>query len=632
MPSAGRDRSTRETMAASAPGPAGREGADGVGEGPPGSGSRGRRSLARQVAAARLWLPLAIVGIVLLFELVVLPRLPLGATPAVRIAFYGQIGPIVTFMTLNWIAQEVRARERAQGQLAATYHELQDSHDLLAGIQRVTERFAGASDLEDAVRAAAAGVREVTGAEAAAVILGEGHHELTDHEGLDDHLMEIVRERDARLRAAGGPLDARPTDLGGRWLLSAPLRLGERVDGSIHAVFREPPGTRSREGFGILAGEFASVAEAVRTRMRDLLTLFDVDRSIRAEGNLSRLLSALLERTMRRVGATRGAVYLADGGDLLKAQVVRGTDGASALRTGVGRLGRAAARGEPLLLDGLDEGVRREAEPLLNDARCLAVLPLRSDRELLGLVLLAHDEPDGIRAHQLPFLALLAGQVSLALRNARAYLHSEELAISDERTRIAREIHDGVAQSLAFAALKIDLGRRLLPQDPARAQDELVLAADTVRESIREVRRSIFALRPVDLERHGLVETLKRYVSDFSQQNGLGADVEVGPLPELDVRNEAVLFRIFQEATHNVAKHARARHMSVRLGTDERGRAFVVVSDDGVGFDVASASDRVTSAGGLGLRQMRERVESRGGAFRVDSRPGEGTTVQASVP
>jgi signal transduction histidine kinase len=232
----------------------------------------------------------------------------------------------------------------------------------------------------------------------------------------------------------------------------------------------------------------------------------------------------------------------------------------------------------------------------------------------------------------LPFMGLVAGQVSLAIRNASAYLQSEELAISEERSRIAREIHDGVAQMLAFTALKLDLVQRLMAKDPAKASAELGQAKETVRESIREVRRSIFALRPVDLERFGFAETVRRYALDFGQQNDVKVEVSFGPLPDLSLKSEAVLFRIFQEAMHNVAKHAKAQNVEVRLGTTEDGMAFVAVRDDGVGFDVDQVSDRVTSAGGLGIKQMRERVEARGGRLEIDAAPARGTELYAAVP
>jgi len=247
-------------------------------------------------------------------------------------------------------------------------------------------------------------------------------------------------------------------------------------------------------------------------------------------------------------------------------------------------------------------------------------------------VVLTHSDPDHFDAANLPFLGLLANQVSLAVRNANAYLHSEELAIAEERARIAREIHDGVAQSLAFTALKLDLVARLMARDTAKAVSELDAAKDTVRETIKEVRRSIFALRPVDLERHGFLETVRRYAIDFGQQNDVHVRLELGDLPELGLKSEAVLFRIFQEAMNNVAKHAAARTVDVRVGSDGGRMAFISVEDDGRGFDPVQVGDRVTSAGGLGLRQMRERVQARGGRFEIDSEPGRGTRVLAAVP
>lgn len=164
------------------------------------------------------------------------------------------------------------------------------------------------------------------------------------------------------------------------------------------------------------------------------------------------------------------------------------------------------------------------------------------------------------------------------------------------------------------------------------ARRELDQVKVSVRESIKEIRRSIFALRPVDLERHGFVETVRRYAMDFGQQNDVKVTLEAGEVPKLSIKSEAVLFRIFQEAMHNVAKHARARNVSVQLGTDDSGMAFVRIVDDGVGFELSDVSDRVSSAGGLGLRQMRERVAARGGRLDIDTATGAGTRLFAAVP
>jgi len=284
------------------------------------------------------------------------------------------------------------------------------------------------------------------------------------------------------------------------------------------------------------------------------------------------------------------------------------------------------------VLQRLSAEERAGAGPLLKGAGSVLALPLLADDQLLGVTVLVHPDEEHFDRSTIPYLGLLASQVSLAVRNATAYLQSEELAITEERSRIAREIHDGVAQLLAFSALKLDLVERFLDKDLSKARLELEQAKSTVRETIREVRRSIFALRPVDLERYGFVETVKRYAADFGQQNEVRVSLEIGDVGELSVKSEGVLFRIFQEAMHNVAKHARAGLVEVRLGTDEHGMAYVSVRDDGAGFDPEAVGDRVTSAGGLGLKQMRERVEGRGGRLTIESAPGQGTTVCAAVP
>ncbi|MEJ2287695.1 MAG: GAF domain-containing sensor histidine kinase [Deinococcales bacterium] len=592
-------------------------------------------SLYDQVRLARLWLPLTIVGVVLLHQLVVVP---LGGERYqfwAQLLFYSILGPLATFVTLNWIATEVRLREQAQDELARLFDQLRSSHELLTAIQQVTEQFAAATDLEAALGAASRGIRDVTGASAVAVLVGPPQFGVTSGVGLSSEHERDAIERDRALR--DHQRRGERTRIGGRdgWVLTMPLTWGGNLEGSLHAYYESDPDDRQREAFSILTSEFSAAAEATRSRTRDLLTLFDVDRSIRAEGNLERLLRTLLVQMMSRVEARMGGVYLLDGGNLLQLRSAEGPpQGAASLpvRLGEGLVGRSARSREPRIVSRLSQADRAEGGPLLAGAGSAVTLPLHAEEGLFGLVVLTHPDPDHFDAANLPFLGLLASQVSLAVRNANAYLHSEELAIAEERARIAREIHDGVAQSLAFTALKLDLVTRLLSRDEAKAVAELDAAKDTVRETIKEVRRSIFALRPVDLERYGFLETVRRYAIDFGQQNDVHVRLELGDLPDLGIKSEAVLFRIFQEAMNNVAKHASARTVDIRVGADGDAMAFISVQDDGKGFDPITVGDRVTSAGGLGLRQMRERVQARGGRFEIESEPGRGTRVLAAVP
>jgi len=326
-----------------------------------------------------------------------------------------------------------------------------------------------------------------------------------------------------------------------------------------------------------------------------------------------------------RVGAQSRAAYLTDADGLLRLEYA--ADDESSVRTGgkvpafVQRVGK---EGVPVMASAA------EANGVLEGTRSALGLPMRGDDGLVGVIVLGASREGAFSGMRVPLLALLASQATLAVRNARAYLHSEEVATQEERSRIAREIHDGVAQSLAFCAIRLDLVERQIATQPEKAVQEVRAASALLREQIREVRRSIFALRPIDLERYGLLETVRRYVLDFGEQNSLRAGLNVEGEVSLAPGDEAVIFRILQESLNNVAKHARASSVEVVL----RGGAKVslCVQDDGQGFDPAQVSGRVSSVGGLGLIQMRERIEARGGLYRVVSEPGRGTRVEATLP
>lgn len=596
--------------------------------------SRQHGSFYPQLKLARLWLPALIVAVVLAWQFLVVPLGGQSWRFWSNLLFYSILGPAVTFVVLDWIATEVKLREEAQARLSSLYAELQDSHELLAGIQQVTESFAASTDLEATLAAAGRGITRVAGAVGAFVNLDVLGVQLTDTFHLPPPVARLAVELQDRY--SDSPQQLVRVDGKEWWVLSNPVVWGGRRSGVLQGWYSQPADARQQEAFSIIASEFSGAAEAAGARMRDLTALVAVDRSMRAEGNLSRLLDLLLKSMTERTHARVAGIYLAEEGGLLHLAAVRGTTQPAQplpIVPGTGVLGSVARERETLLDNRIADrqGAANESV-LLADAGSVLVLPLQSDGMLLGLIILVHPEPDHFAASGIPLLELMAGQVSWAVRNARAYLHSEELAIAEERARIAREIHDGVAQSLAFSALKLDLVERLMEKEPAKAAAELAVTRSTIRELIKEVRRSIFALRPVDLERHGFTETIRRYTLDFGQQNDVQVEAAIGETQGLTLRSETILFRIFQEAMNNVAKHAQARTVRVEVGTNHSGAVFICVSDDGIGFDKTSVGDRVSSMGGLGLRQMRERVLAQGGSLQISTEPGKGTSVYAELP
>ena len=215
-----------------------------------------------------------------------------------------------------------------------------------------------------------------------------------------------------------------------------------------------------------------------------------------------------------------------------------------------------------------------------------------------------------------------------ALRRLEAQLVERERALAgaQERERLARELHDGLAQDLWLAKLK---ATRLAAQPDlgpeARAlSDEVTLAVDA---GIAEARHAVAAMRLPAETNGGLRELLERSLEDFEDRFGLGVEVDFGPdLPALSARTEAETLRIVHEALTNVRRHADATVVRVRASVDD-GRLVLEIRDNGRGFDLGSVGDTA-----YGLAGMRERAAIIGGEIEIDSAPGKGTCVRLGVP
>lgn len=201
-------------------------------------------------------------------------------------------------------------------------------------------------------------------------------------------------------------------------------------------------------------------------------------------------------------------------------------------------------------------------------------------------------------------------------------------AQEEERKRVAREIHDGPAQSLANLVLRTEICERLLAQDIDEALKELGELKKTAKGSLTELRRIIFDLRPMALDDLGLVPALRRYLEDLRDRLGLPVELVIlGEEVRLDLNQEVTLFRLAQEAVNNARKHAQAKEIRVRLEFAPLA-ATLVVEDDGRGFIPSETG----SLAGFGLLGMRERAELVDGDFEVTSALGEGTRIRVRVP
>jgi PAS domain S-box-containing protein len=220
-----------------------------------------------------------------------------------------------------------------------------------------------------------------------------------------------------------------------------------------------------------------------------------------------------------------------------------------------------------------------------------------------------------------------------AERNRR----SEEETIAAERRRIAQEIHDGLGQSLAALRFRVRQWHKLVDSNPEQMHIELDELREILSDSIINVRRSIFALRPIALEEQGFFPTLRQFTTGFGEHYQMRVNLQVSGQEHVPASLELALFRIIQESLNNVGKHAQASAVWITLDletTDDvplTPTISLTIRDDGVGFDPASL-DQAAQLGHLGLKQMRERVEQINGTFAIQSQLDQGTEIKIILP
>src|SRR5262249_18515445 len=222
-------------------------------------------------------------------------------------------------------------------------------------------------------------------------------------------------------------------------------------------------------------------------------------------------------------------------------------------------------------------------------------------------------------------------QLGIAVERARLHARAGLLATAEERTRLARELHDSLAQSLTAVTLQLEAADALATRSPEKTQKKVQEALRLTREALGETRRVVHNLRAGALQGKPLPEALRELGASYGRTYGLKATVtSEGPAGRLTPHLEDGLFRIAQEALNNTVKHARARSVRIRLKVGPES-ARLTVQDDGQGFDPEHC-DEADTREHFGLVGMRERARLLGGTLHIQSAPGVGTRIEATVP
>jgi signal transduction histidine kinase len=263
------------------------------------------------------------------------------------------------------------------------------------------------------------------------------------------------------------------------------------------------------------------------------------------------------------------------------------------------------------------------------DVQSAVIVSLCLNEEPLGAFWLTRVANDPFSELDMVRLAHLADQAVIAIEHAMLMDRLQSLAVIEERGRIAREMHDGLAQVLGYLSLETQTLEALVKQgNLTDTLAELRRARVQINEAQADVRENILSLRTTLADHLGLMAGLRQYVEAFGTQTGINVQLVSEPSPDLSLSSlaEAQLVRIVQEALTNVRKHSRAQHAQIRLNT-RAGRLCVSICDDGVGFDAT-----LLPRGHFGLQTMRERAESVGGGMTITSHPNEGTQIEVWLP
>ena len=360
--------------------------------------------------------------------------------------------------------------------------------------------------------------------------------------------------------------------------------------------------------------------------------------SVTRQMSVRDVLQVIVRSARSLVGARYAALGVPDEGDSFAEFVVDGISPAEQRAIGPlprrhGMLGVLLDEGKPERLADIRADPRFEGWPAAHPrmSHFLGV-PVRDGDQILGIIFAANKTSAAAAGHGFTerdeeILSLFAAHAAIALTNARLYERSRELSVMQERSRLARDLHDAVTQKLfgirAHARAAAVLADRM-PLDPERVKAEIDAVGTLGKQAHAELRAVIDGLAPPDLEAAGLADSLRRYAVLAGRAYGIPVTFTAAEVPALGARTEAALYRVAQEALHNALRHSGAGHVGVRLSRTPR-RVAVEVRDDGHGF-VAEAP-----SGGVGLASMRQRASSVGGALTIRSGR-QGTVVRMTVP
>jgi signal transduction histidine kinase len=386
---------------------------------------------------------------------------------------------------------------------------------------------------------------------------------------------------------------------------------------------------RNRE----LADLVRSRTHALEKRTLEIETLYEADEKILRTVSLNQVFQTLVNVAVDSLKADRSVVFAWD--EEQACALPRISHGFSQktlsvmrFAKGEGVVGEVLVTGEPVIVPILNPGEMRpdiRAAILDEGIHSFMYLPIQVDSRIIGVFNVGFTRPGAINDDIVRLFTALVQRASLSIANMQLFEQTKDLAVMEERNRLARELHDSAKQK-AFAALaQLGTANGIANRNQAGIQPHLAEAENLVYEVIQELTFLIQEIYPISLQEHGLPATLREYVFEWENRNDIVANLVIRDERRLPLDTEQAIYRIIQETLANIARHSHATRVEVSL-IYHPDSLEVAVEDNGVGFDV---NQKIRD---MGLRSIRERAGSVRGSLQIQSEPGQGTRILIQVP
>ncbi len=593
------------------------------------------------------WLPWIILAVTLLFALlheILRPPWVVDLSREGQAVYWALalVGLVLIYIIADRVIFFIEQRDQLQKRVEIADGLVLEDQKRLRAIFRISQKYVNASDENEVIDLVLKLSLELVGAKGVSYVPLDEHGQplaaLSYGElpapGMSDWVEYLatpaVRNRckncenlETLLESSSCPLFKGPFSEASE-LFCLPLRRGEHEFGVLNLFFSNPDqiDAETREFLKAMIDETSMALEGARLRQRELAALRQMQ-VIREKTDIKGLLSSLLEEVQQSLESDFAMLILKESGDgFLKTSIGNFPNQALPFLEGV--LQGVVASGSPVMFGDLFG--QTDSEPGL---KSILAAPLKSgDGPPAGALLVGSRRQEVLHQRQLAVLQTVAGQVALIIQNANLVADIEFKTMIQERTRLAREIHDGLAQTLGF--LKLTMGQMqnyLERREFDHLRKSIDLCYSTLNEAYLDVRQAIDGLR-IWPTGNNLSVWLEQTIEEFKEISELNVVLEPLELSsELPPEVHAQLMRIVQEALSNVRKHADATHVWISFREVETD-LWLEIRDNGAGF----APEDVTGPSQHGLRGMRERADLIGADFQIISCPTDGTVVRVRLP